>query len=63
MRGARNSGATLFLAPAANCGDVVGHVPNGLQVVKVETLADAKSAVERLASGQDMSSLPACSNN
>ncbi|WP_395803088.1 PDZ domain-containing protein [Arthrobacter sp. FW306-04-A] len=63
MRGARNGGATLFLAPAANCDEVVGHIPDGLQVVKVETLADAKSAVERLASGQDMSRLPTCSNN
>ncbi len=63
MRGARNGGATLFLAPAANCDEVVGHVPDGLQVVKVDTLADAKSAVERLASGQDMSRLPTCSNN
>ncbi|MEZ2388978.1 PDZ domain-containing protein [bacterium RCC_150] len=63
MRGARNGGATMFLAPAANCDEVVGHVPNGLQVVKVETLADAKSAVERLASGQDTGSLPTCSNN
>ncbi|MEV8147095.1 S16 family serine protease [Arthrobacter sp. NPDC080073] len=63
MRGARSGGATLFLAPAANCDEVVGHVPDGLQVVKVDTLADAKSAVERLASGQDMSRLPTCSNN
>ncbi|WP_374102705.1 PDZ domain-containing protein [Arthrobacter sp. GN70] len=63
MRGARDGGATLFLAPAANCNEVVGHVPSGLQVVKVETLADAKSAVERLASGQDMSRLPTCSSN
>lgn len=63
MRGARNGGATLFLAPAANCDEVVGHIPDGLQVVKVGTLAEAKSAVERLASGQDMSRLPACSNN
>ncbi|MFP3675149.1 S16 family serine protease, partial [Bacillus sp. SIMBA_031] len=36
MIGAKQQGATLFLAPAANCGDVVGHIPNGLQVVKVE---------------------------
>jgi PDZ domain-containing protein len=63
MYGARQNGATMFLAPAANCDDVVGHVPDGLQVVKVETLADATAAVERLASGQDTSGLPACSNN
>jgi PDZ domain-containing protein len=53
----------MFLAPAANCADVVGHVPDGLQVVKVDTLADATSAVERLASGQDTAGLPTCTNN
>ncbi|MDR6637920.1 S16 family serine protease [Paenarthrobacter nitroguajacolicus] len=63
MIGARGHGATMFLAPAANCADVVGHVPDGLQVVKVETLADATSAVERLASGQDTAGLPTCTNN
>ena len=34
MHGARSGGATLFLAPAANCDDVVGHIPDGLQVVQ-----------------------------
>ncbi|MFF2843780.1 PDZ domain-containing protein [Paenarthrobacter sp. NPDC057981] len=63
MIGARQHGATMFLAPAANCSDVAGHVPDGLQVVKVETLADATAAVERLASGQDTSGLPTCTNN
>jgi PDZ domain-containing protein len=63
MIGARQHGATMFLAPAANCADVVGHVPDGLQVVKVETLADATAAVERLGSGQDTAGLPTCANN
>ena len=63
MIGARQHGATMFLAPAANCSDVVGHVPDGLQVVKVETLADATAAVERLGSGQDTAGLPTCTNN
>ncbi|QOT16398.1 PDZ domain-containing protein [Paenarthrobacter sp. YJN-5] len=63
MIGARQHGATMFLAPAANCADVVGNVPDGLQVVKVETLADAKAAVEQLGSGQDTSGLPTCANN
>jgi PDZ domain-containing protein len=63
MLAARDSGATMFLAPAANCEDVVGHVPDGLLVVKVETLADATDAVKRLASGEDGSGLPACSSN
>ena len=51
------------MAPAANCDDVVGHVPDGLQVVKVETLSDAEAAVKRLAAGQDTSGLPACTKN
>jgi PDZ domain-containing protein len=63
MHGARDQGASLFLAPAANCDDVVGHVPDGLQVVKVETLGDAEAAVKRLAAGQDTSGLPACTKN
>ena len=63
MHGARSGGATLFLAPAANCDDVVGHIPDGLQVVRVENLADARKAVELAASGADTSGLPGCSTN
>ena len=60
MRGARSSGATLFLAPASNCDEVAGHIPAGLQVVRVENLGEARHAVEVAASGQDTSALPAC---
>lgn len=63
MQGARAGGATLFLAPAANCDDVVGHIPDGLQVVKVENLAEARRAVELAGSGQDTSGLPGCTSN
>ncbi|KUM38356.1 YlbL family protein [Arthrobacter sp. EPSL27] len=63
MHGARSGGATLFLAPAANCDDVDGHIPDGLQVVRVETLAEARKAVELAASGADTSGLPSCSTN
>ena len=63
MDGARADGATMFLAPAANCAEVVGHIPDGLQVVKVENLDEAKSAVELAARGADTSGLPACTNN
>lgn len=62
MHGARAAGASLFLAPAENCGDVVGHIPDGLQVVKVENLAGARKAVELAASGSDTSGLPACTS-
>ncbi len=63
MQGARAGGATLFLAPADNCDEVVGHIPEGLQVVKVENLDQARSAVEQAGSGGDMSTLPICTSN
>ncbi len=60
MAGARGAGAGWFLAPDANCGDVVGHVPDGLHVVRVHTFDDALGAVEHIADG-DTGGLPACS--
>jgi PDZ domain-containing protein len=46
MIAAHNAGATLFLAPAANCDDVRGAIPDGLDVVKVSTLHDAVRDLE-----------------
>lgn len=63
MHGAHAAGATMFLAPAANCSEVAGHIPDGLQVVKVENLDEARRAVELAATGGDTSGLPACANN
>jgi PDZ domain-containing protein len=63
MHGARSGGATLFLAPSANCDDVLGHIPDGLQVVRVENLTEARKAVELAASGGDTSGLPVCTSN
>ncbi|NVM97561.1 PDZ domain-containing protein [Arthrobacter sp. SDTb3-6] len=60
MVGARNAGADYFLAPAANCSDVVGHVPNGLHVVKVATLKEAYAAVSAIGTGTESSTLPTC---
>lgn len=59
MTGARRDGARWFLAPASNCEDVVGHVPEGLQVVRVETLAQARSALGAIARGEG-TTLPTC---
>ncbi len=59
--GARDEGAEFFLAPADNCAEVVGHVPDGLKVVRVGTLDEAVRAVEVLGSGQDGADLPSCS--
>ena len=57
MVGARNAGATIFLAPATNCSDVKGAIPAGLQVVKVSTLNQAVDDLEAIKSGQ---SVPSC---
>ncbi len=58
--GAREAGARWFLAPADNCPEVVGHVPDGLNVVPVSTLDDARSAVEKIGKGAAPGSLPSC---
>jgi PDZ domain-containing protein len=57
MIAARNAGATVFLAPSGNCGDVSGNIPDGLQVVKVSTLHGAVQALEDIDKGR---SVPSC---
>lgn len=59
LAAARAGGAEYFLAPLANCAEVVGHVPNGLQVVGVSTLEEARAAVEAIAAGGG-ADLPSC---
>jgi PDZ domain-containing protein len=58
--GAKDAGAEWFLAPDANCDEVVGHVPDGLQVFAVETLDDALDALEAVRDGGDVDALPTC---
>lgn len=57
--GAVRDGATWFLAPERNCDEVVGHVPDGLRVVAVGTLAEAREAVEAIGAGSG-ADLPTC---
>ncbi len=52
MIGAKRDGATWFLAPESNCSDVVGHVPQGLHVVKVGTLDEAYDALVAIRDGK-----------
>ncbi len=59
MYGALRDGAQWFLAPSDNCGEVVGHEPDGLEVVSVSTLAEARAAMEAIGAG-DGGSLPRC---
>jgi PDZ domain-containing protein len=62
LYGAKRSGATVFLAPAANCDEIIGNVPDGLRVVKIETLQDALTALEKLSANEQVTSLPSCTN-
>ncbi len=57
--GARAADAKWFLAPEDNCSEVKGHVPDGMQVVSVDTFDDATTAVESIAKG-DTQDLPTC---
>ncbi|MFC6713077.1 PDZ domain-containing protein [Branchiibius cervicis] len=59
MIGARDAGATYFLAPESDCGEVVGHVPAGLTVVRIATFDEARADVQKLAAGQSQG-LPTC---
>lgn len=59
MVGAQRDHAKWFLAPAANCAQVTGNVPAGLQVVKVATLTEALAAVKAIAADK-AAGLPSC---
>jgi PDZ domain-containing protein len=58
--GAEDAGAELFLAPASNCDEVVGHVPDGLDVYAVSTLDDALEVLETTGAGGDTDDLTTC---
>lgn len=61
MYGALDAGAEWFLAPDANCGDVVGHIPDGLRVYSVKTLDDALAALKAIDTDEGRAALPTCS--
>lgn len=58
--GAVDAGAEYFLAPSANCDEVVGHVPPGLQVFAVTTLDDAVTVLDAIADDDALADLPTC---
>lgn len=60
LYGARDAGATIFLAPESNCNEVVGHVPDGLQVFSTSTLEQSLDILDVIAEGGDTSKLPVC---
>ena len=51
MHGALNDGADIFLAPAGNCPDIIGHIPDGLRVIPVATLDEAVESLLALHAG------------
>ena len=57
--GAERAGATFFLTPIDNCAEVSGFDHPGIQVVKVATFQDAKTALDTIAKG-DTAALPRC---
>lgn len=54
---AKEAGASTFLVPAQNCAEAVANAPDGLRLVKVDTLPGAVSELGTLASGGDV---PSC---
>ncbi|OLR90232.1 YlbL family protein [Actinokineospora bangkokensis] len=52
MVGAREAGVTTFLVPAANCDEAKANVPEGLQLIKVNTLSDAVEQLDNLKAGR-----------
>ncbi|MEU5365984.1 PDZ domain-containing protein [Streptomyces sp. NPDC005925] len=58
--GARTKGAQYFLTPADNCATAAKDTPDGLTLVKVNTIDDALDALKDIRAG-DTDGLPACS--
>ena len=59
LAGAEAEGATVFLVPAGNCVDTVG-ASTAMALVRVETLADAILALDRLRDPATESQAPRC---
>ncbi len=53
-RAARDAGATEFLVPTGNCAEARSDVPDGLTLVKVDSLTDAISALSAIRAGADV---------
>lgn len=59
MVGARDAGATIFLTPADNCAEAMRAVPEGLRLVKVDTMHSAVQSINALRTGTG--DVPRCS--
>ncbi|MFI9556865.1 PDZ domain-containing protein [Nonomuraea endophytica] len=61
MVGAKKAGATVFLTPADNCAEALKAAPDGLRLVKAETLHDMVTTLDALRQGK--TDLPACTGS
>ncbi len=59
LAGARAAGAELFLMPEQHCAEAQGHIPNGLTVTPVTSLADAIKEMSQWVAGMPVTSCPA----
>lgn len=57
MVAAREAGASTFLVPADNCAEAKEKVPDGLRLIKVDTLANAVKALDDVRGGRPV---PSC---
>ncbi len=60
--GARNAGAKYFLTPADNCASAASDIPDGLTLVKVDTIADAAKSLGKIRVGET-AGLPSCASS
>ncbi|TSB25852.1 PDZ domain-containing protein [Streptomyces sp. NBC_01525] len=60
--GARAKGAEYFLTPKDNCASAAKDTPEGLTLVKVDTIGDAVQALKKISSGHT-AGLPSCSTS
>ncbi|ROO83145.1 PDZ domain-containing protein [Actinocorallia herbida] len=58
MIAARDAGATDFLVPAGNCDEAKSAAPDGLRLIKAETMGSAVESLQAIQSGKTQ--LPAC---
>ncbi|HEV7933043.1 MAG TPA: PDZ domain-containing protein [Actinomadura sp.] len=58
MIAARKAGATVFLTPADNCREAVGAAPEGLRLVRSDTLHSAVTALDAVRAGKGP--VPSC---
>lgn len=56
MAAARTAGATVFMVPSDNCTEAASTAPDGLQLVRVATLADAIAGLDALQAGTPVTS-------